>query len=407
VNDRVENWGNANGFGHNVRVDGSNDGRSYVHVLGLQSRNSNGAGLNITTNDSNSSNIVVEGCLLDGNGQNSGGANQVSLNISSNGTGSLSGVSISNCRIINNGGTGTSSIALWVQDSSDVRISDTEVSDAGGEGVKVSNSTGVTFNNVDVLRSGQRAYLIDSAAEATIYGGRIVGNTIGGTSRGAVQFSGSNNNSGIIGAFIQDNGDEDPDANCDSADPPAVDCAQIRVAGTTTSRFRILNNIIHLTDTNEGTRDGIRFNAAPTADIEVGGNVIRNFDSLGIRFNSHSPGGEYVGLNFIDGVWENIDSPIVPRVDGQDFGTASLGRNGTTCATAATAGATCDSSVTWSTSFADTNYTVQCNGQGIVSGVPAHGGVQAKAVGSATFRTVAVTAAAAEFDVIECTAFHD
>ncbi len=77
------------------------------------------------------------------------------------------------------------------------------------------------------------------------------------------------------------------------------------------------------------------------------------------------------------------------------------------CATAATAGATCDTTITWANAFADANYSVECQGEAITSGVPADGGVHSKVAGSIQFRTVAITAAAAQFTNITCTAMHD
>lgn len=82
-------------------------------------------------------------------------------------------------------------------------------------------------------------------------------------------------------------------------------------------------------------------------------------------------------------------------------------RTGTTCATAASVGATCDTTVTWTTAFANTSYDVSCQGNGITSGVPVDGGVPTQLAGSVTFRTVAVTAAAAQYGFIECIAVHD
>lgn len=77
------------------------------------------------------------------------------------------------------------------------------------------------------------------------------------------------------------------------------------------------------------------------------------------------------------------------------------------CATAAVAGSTCTTTVTWNTTFADQNYTPVCGGELVTSGVPVNGGLTAKANGSITFQTVAGTAAAAQYTGIDCTAVHD
>lgn len=77
------------------------------------------------------------------------------------------------------------------------------------------------------------------------------------------------------------------------------------------------------------------------------------------------------------------------------------------CATAASVGAACTTTVTWTTAFADTNYTVSCGGELVTSGVPVVGGVTGKSTTSVTFQTVAATAAAAQFTGIDCEAIHD
>jgi hypothetical protein len=77
------------------------------------------------------------------------------------------------------------------------------------------------------------------------------------------------------------------------------------------------------------------------------------------------------------------------------------------CQTAASAGATCTTTVTWTSAFADANYTPHCDGLEIASGVPLNGGIAAKTAASVTFQTVAATAKAAQFKNIVCSAIHD
>jgi hypothetical protein len=77
------------------------------------------------------------------------------------------------------------------------------------------------------------------------------------------------------------------------------------------------------------------------------------------------------------------------------------------CATGAAAGASCDVTVTWPTAFQDGNYTPQCNGFGVTSGVPLNGAIVSKVAASLVFRTVAATAAAAQFTNIYCIGAHD
>jgi len=77
------------------------------------------------------------------------------------------------------------------------------------------------------------------------------------------------------------------------------------------------------------------------------------------------------------------------------------------CVTAPAAGATCTTTVAWDNPFADTNYTVACNGAVITSGVPLTGGLTAKTLDSVTFQTVAATATSAQYATVDCVALHE
>ena len=78
------------------------------------------------------------------------------------------------------------------------------------------------------------------------------------------------------------------------------------------------------------------------------------------------------------------------------------------CVTGASIGAACSTTVTWTSSYADTNYTVTgCIGNGVTSGAPIIQGITAKGAAAITVQTIALTAAAAQFTNIECSAIHD
>jgi len=77
------------------------------------------------------------------------------------------------------------------------------------------------------------------------------------------------------------------------------------------------------------------------------------------------------------------------------------------CATRMRAGTFCTTTVIWNNPFADTNYSVACNGNGITSGIPLSGGLTAKTENYVTFRTVAATAVPAHYANIECVAIHE
>ncbi|HZU30968.1 MAG TPA: hypothetical protein VFB79_07635 [Candidatus Angelobacter sp.] len=104
-----------------------------------------------------------------------------------------------------------------------------------------------------------------------------------------------------------------------------------------------------------------------------------------------------------------IQSAVLARFQGNIGVTQGGGlkhqRFGASCTTTAAVGASCSSTETWTSAFADTNYTVQCWGSN-ASGVPVmlEG---TKAAASISIAVVAVTAAAAQFAGVECIAFHD
>jgi len=91
----------------------------------------------------------------------------------------------------------------------------------------------------------------------------------------------------------------------------------------------------------------------------------------------------------------------------QDQGGVKHLRGTAGCATAASVGATCTTSITWTTPFADASYTINCQGIGVTSGVPAEGAVTSRTASAVVFTTIAETAVAAQFTTIECMALHD
>jgi hypothetical protein len=76
------------------------------------------------------------------------------------------------------------------------------------------------------------------------------------------------------------------------------------------------------------------------------------------------------------------------------------------CTTAAAAGATCNVTLTWGTTFADANYTAVCNIDGS-SGPAAMVGISGKIAASMLVVITAVTAVAATATNFDCIAVHD
>lgn len=79
------------------------------------------------------------------------------------------------------------------------------------------------------------------------------------------------------------------------------------------------------------------------------------------------------------------------------------------CTTAASIGGVCASSftVTWPVAFADTNYKMSCSPNGAATNLPSAPYVVTKSAGSVTMNYFAISAAAASWPNVECTAVHN
>lgn len=119
------------------------------------------------------------------------------------------------------------------------------------------------------------------------------------------------------------------------------------------------------------------------------------------------PNGYFYISNTKAGTGLQVPNLLVTAGLSADGGGFKHIRGVTGCATAASTAATCDTTITWTTPFADANYTATCSGDGTVSGPPLSGGINSKLAASVKFRTVTATSAAAQFAAVECIAIHD
>jgi hypothetical protein len=81
-------------------------------------------------------------------------------------------------------------------------------------------------------------------------------------------------------------------------------------------------------------------------------------------------------------------------------------RFGSTCTTAAAAGNGCGTVYTWASGFADTSYTVVCQGEGNVGNTAALF-ISSRTATQVTVTTVTFTASAVSFSTVDCIAVHD
>jgi hypothetical protein len=104
-----------------------------------------------------------------------------------------------------------------------------------------------------------------------------------------------------------------------------------------------------------------------------------------------------------------ITNPIINN--GVSSGTGvKHQRFGASCTTGAAIGAACNSTYTWTSAFADANYSVVCTGDGRAGGalgIPVV--INTNSIGPSTFLVsiAAFSAAAAQFPAVDCIAFHD
>ena len=137
------------------------------------------------------------------------------------------------------------------------------------------------------------------------------------------------------------------------------------------------------------------FTLGPSAAPTGATNLTKLYMDSTLKWPSFKPNGNtgYALLGFNGGISPSVQTK---RVTG--------------CATIESMHATCDTTVTWPNAFGDTNYTAVCSGEGVSSGVPIIQGIDissAKTTSYISVRTLAITAAAAQFTTIDCTAVHD
>ncbi len=102
----------------------------------------------------------------------------------------------------------------------------------------------------------------------------------------------------------------------------------------------------------------------------------------------------------------NANGSLISTGIGADGSGFKHQTSGAGCSTAASVGAACGTTLTWTTQFADSNYQAVCSCYTTGGGVPVIGS-WTKSAQAVTVQTVAVTAVAAQCGNITCIAVHD
>lgn len=171
---------------------------------------------------------------------------------------------------------------------------------------------------------------------------------------------------------------------------------------------------------------GIRFAQGATGAVGLNNAAIAllslasgtNQASQGIEFLANDPSSGQNGA----GLFESADGWITTqntkaatgfsasqlRATGgvsADGGGFKHKRFGASCTTGTTAGNSCTTAYTWTTAFADSSYTVSCNGVNAVNG-PVWD-VETKTAAGFTFRVYTIVALASSYGEVDCIAAHD
>jgi hypothetical protein len=175
---------------------------------------------------------------------------------------------------------------------------------------------------------------------------------------------------------------------------------QCNAAGSTCNNNSVRSN--HILGLASGTGITIENDTGTVTGNSVSQNQVTNLP------NGLILGGAATNTFIADNDWLTITTPYSTSGSGMTVrGKQTLRPAG--CATAGSVGGICASPTvaTWTFPFSDANYTANCTGDLVSSGVPVLGGVTAKSGTSITVQTVATTAAAAQFTAIDCAATHD
>lgn len=127
-------------------------------------------------------------------------------------------------------------------------------------------------------------------------------------------------------------------------------------------------------------------------------------DASGFHFTNQAASTTWLDMNSSGVSIPSLDLTLGKGV-GADGGGFKHKRFGASCTTGTTAGNSCTTAYTWTTAFADTSYTVSCNGVNAVNG-PVWD-VETKTAAGFTFRVYTIVALASSYGEVDCIAVHD
>jgi hypothetical protein len=141
-------------------------------------------------------------------------------------------------------------------------------------------------------------------------------------------------------------------------------------------------------------------------------------DGVGIYYTANATAANSKGCVAVSGQTDTlcvdgngttaITKPTIATGVGADGSGFKHKRFGASCTTGVGVGQSCQGTYTWTTTFADANYTVVCTGEGQASGVPVSAGVMTKTASNFVFVVMDASGVnAAQFSAVDCIAVHD
>jgi hypothetical protein len=169
----------------------------------------------------------------------------------------------------------------------------------------------------------------------------------------------------------------------------------------TTAKWELFGASGNLTLNGIGT-----FNATPNAivtsgAIAMGNNNINGLSALISNTANHATVGFLQMANTDRIHWRNAANTSDDTLGDIQAKTAVAG-----CTTANTLNATCTTTVTWDSPFADNNYIPICIGVGVSSGTPVLQGITSQLAASVTVQTINLSAVASQFSTVQCLGVH-
>jgi hypothetical protein len=368
------------------------------------------------------SNIELRGCAFDGNNRGGGNGSTVGIvtDTSVATTNSRGRIHLWDTTVENTGGDGIQILStstnnqalgfridhvavnrggnhgIFCQNTTDVHISETNLELNAAWGIKGLGCTAtVTYSDISTNNNGG----IWLQAESSSING---GNSGGGWSilnNGIVSPTGTSGMVATANAGIFISGYDGTNCNRASANLIAGNIISFQ-SSSQTNAF----DAIHIVDSGSNLITGNVLNSGPNASNEFRDGIFIGVVSCAgenADVVTHNRYFNTFGTPYVYDTKTSHGFEMVGAVPYHQVATAAG------CATAASIGATCTTAVSWPVAFGDTSYRAQCIGEGITSGIPLNGGITTIASGSGTFQTVAMTAAAAQYTNIRCTADHN